>query len=97
MLIDGIDICSDTVEYARAERNYTRIFLLNKKKLLSGLNLGIVCERLDLIRINRSIAVNSVCLAGLQGNVLNITSGKAFPISRRRQSEVLKLVNPKSE
>lgn len=75
MIIDGIQINPDAVEYAQAKRNYTLIVLCGNKTVMSAWNLGVVCERLKLTRVHRSFGVNSNLVVEKAEKSLKMKSG----------------------
>jgi DNA-binding LytR/AlgR family response regulator len=83
MIIDGIHIHPEAVEYAQAKRNYTLIVLCGNKTVMSAWNLGVVCERLQLARVHRSFGVNSNLVVEKTEKSLKMKSGFLVKTSPR--------------
>lgn len=87
LIVDGVNVCADIVEYIEAKRNYTLIKLVDGSKLISSKNLGKVAKYLNLVRIHRGIAVNLNHIEYSLG-VITTKSGFVTEPSRRQNKKI---------
>jgi two-component system, LytTR family, response regulator len=90
-----IFIKTGDIVYCEADSNYTKIFLLNKQKIVSSRTLKEYEELLTdngFIRIHHSYLVNKShvreYIKGEGGQVI-MKEGSALPVSRRKKEEVM--------
>ncbi|WP_409034086.1 LytTR family transcriptional regulator DNA-binding domain-containing protein [Runella sp.] len=89
MLVNGIHINGEEVEYAVGDRRYTILVLLDGTQFRSSRNLEKICERLGLLRTHKSSAVNPTYISGFSEDGVQMQSGFTAQISRRRKIEIL--------
>lgn len=89
MLVNGIHISGEEVEYAVGHRRYTILILLNGQQLISSRNLEKVCDLFGLLRTHKSRAVNPAYISEYTKEGIQMQSGFTAQMSRRRKIEIL--------
>lgn len=85
MLVNGIHISGEEVEYAVGHRRYTILILLNGHRLISSRNLEKICDLFGLLRTHKSSAVNPTYISGYTEDGIQMQSGFTAQMSRRRK------------
>lgn len=89
MLVNGIHVSGEEVEYAVGHRRYTILILLNGHRLISSRNLEKICDLFGLLRTHKSSAVNPTYISGYTEDGIQMQSGFTAQMSRRRKIEIL--------
>lgn len=88
-----VKISYNEVLYMEAQRDYTYIYLKDKK-ILAGMHLKALEELIQspsLFRVQRSYIVNLDAISAINGNVLEI-AGKEIPIGANYKEELFRLL-----
>ena len=101
-----VNVPAHEILLLKADNNYTEIFLINGRKILSSTTMGTIEKRLndfDFFRPNRSTVINlqyleKVEMKRISNSNLSIRSNKKqkalnIKISRRRRASLFALIN----
>jgi two-component system LytT family response regulator len=89
----------EDVLYLEANDSYTTVHLVNGKRSLSSKHIRVFENNLDpksFFRVHKSYIINLAHLAGFnraEGNMAVLDNGAMIPVSRRRLTEFLGLIN----
>lgn len=94
-LISGIPL--EQILFLQADTNYTQIFLVCGRTLLSGFNLKKYedfFEQENFVRVNRSYLINRIYIRHFDSSksVLQLKNGIEIDIPRRRREMILSMV-----
>ncbi len=96
MIVDNILISAPEVEYLASASNYTYIYLMDGKRLLSSHNLGRLTTYLALTRIHKRFSVNKAHISKVREGAIVMKSGFVVAPSRRMRRVLLTLETKKT-
>lgn len=94
-LISGIPL--EEILFLRADTNYTQIFLVCGRTLLSGFNLKKYeefFEQENFLRVNRSYLINRNYIHRYDSlkSILQLKNGREIDVPRRRREMIMSMV-----